>query len=112
MDIGAFHSFSIFTPFHVNLPDASTRLAEWTIGVRSLHSQGNIQMWSSYLPRPSPSVSSFKTNLIDSSKTRTPAGVCMQGHSHANEAATSFRKYFNLASNVFNSVRSRVRIIK
>jgi hypothetical protein len=51
MNIGAFHGFSIFTPFHVNLPDASTQMAEWTMGIRSLHSQGNIKVWSSYLPR-------------------------------------------------------------
>jgi hypothetical protein len=46
---GAFHSFSISTEFHVNLTDASTEMAEWTIGVRSLRSQGNIKVWP-YLP--------------------------------------------------------------
>jgi hypothetical protein len=50
MNTGAFHDFSIFTPFHVNLPNASTEIAEWTIGV-SLRSQGNIKVWRSYLPR-------------------------------------------------------------
>jgi hypothetical protein len=51
MITAASQTFSIFAPFHMNIPDAATEMAEWTIGVRSLRSQGNLRLWNSYLPR-------------------------------------------------------------
>jgi hypothetical protein len=49
MYTGAFHSFSIFTPFHVNLPGASTEMPEWTIGIEALAHKETSRWGNSYV---------------------------------------------------------------